>query len=258
MFAFRDTRGSVDVAFTDREGGVSAAPYDSLNLAAITDDDPGARDARTSAASWRAFAGDRRRSGRPPAPGARHPGRRGRRRRPRSRSARPGVDGLPEADGLVTARPGVTLMVLAADCVPVAARRPGGPGRRRDARRAARAGRRAPRPPASSGCAASVPSDVDGVDRAARVRALLRGARGHAPRRGRRSSRRRGRRRRGAPRPSTSGPGSAPSSRPAGSPSSTPSRCTSEDDRPLLLPARRRRAPVGWPAWSGSARRPAA
>lgn len=32
MFAFQDTRGAVDVAFTDRHGGISARPYASLNL----------------------------------------------------------------------------------------------------------------------------------------------------------------------------------------------------------------------------------
>lgn len=34
MFAYQDRRGSVEVAFTDRHGGVSAGPYASLNLAA--------------------------------------------------------------------------------------------------------------------------------------------------------------------------------------------------------------------------------
>ncbi len=34
MFAFQDTRAAVQVAFTDRHGGVSGGPYASLNLAA--------------------------------------------------------------------------------------------------------------------------------------------------------------------------------------------------------------------------------
>ncbi len=34
MFAFIQRRGPVDVAFTDRHGGVSGGPYASLNLAA--------------------------------------------------------------------------------------------------------------------------------------------------------------------------------------------------------------------------------
>lgn len=33
MFSFQETRGAVDVAFTDRHGGVSGGPYASLNLA---------------------------------------------------------------------------------------------------------------------------------------------------------------------------------------------------------------------------------
>ncbi len=125
MFTFRDTRGSVDVAFTDREGGASAPPYRSLNLAAITDDDPGAvtENLRRVMA---AFAGD------PEAPLARLHQVHGTRivvidDADEVGSARPGVDGLPEADGLVTARPGVTLMVLAADCVPVVIADPGVP-----------------------------------------------------------------------------------------------------------------------------------
>ena len=117
MFTFRDTRGSVDVAFTDREGGVSAAPYDALNLAAITDDDPAAVTENLRRVQA-AFAGD------PDAPVARLHQVHGTRvvvvdDLTEVPSAKAGVDGLPEADGLVTARAGVTLMVLAADCVPV-------------------------------------------------------------------------------------------------------------------------------------------
>ena len=37
MFAFQDRRGAVEVAFTDRFGGVSAGPFASLNLAVPTD-----------------------------------------------------------------------------------------------------------------------------------------------------------------------------------------------------------------------------
>ncbi len=117
MFTFRDTRGSVDVAFTDRDGGVSAAPYDSLNLAAVTDDDPAAvtENLRRAMAEFTGDAG---------APVARLRQVHGTTIVVVDESievgpARPGVDGLPEADGLVTVRPGVTLMVLAADCVPV-------------------------------------------------------------------------------------------------------------------------------------------
>ena len=40
MYAHRSSLGPVDLAFTDRYGGVSAAPFDSLNLALTGDDDP--------------------------------------------------------------------------------------------------------------------------------------------------------------------------------------------------------------------------
>ena len=40
MYAARLTRGPVELAFTDRHGGVSGAPYDSLNLAWAGGDDP--------------------------------------------------------------------------------------------------------------------------------------------------------------------------------------------------------------------------
>ena len=40
MYSHRSTHGPVDLAFTDRYGGVSAVPYDSLNLALEGGDDP--------------------------------------------------------------------------------------------------------------------------------------------------------------------------------------------------------------------------
>jgi polyphenol oxidase len=40
VFCFHDTDGTVGVAFTDRHGGVSAPPFDSLNLGTGTADDP--------------------------------------------------------------------------------------------------------------------------------------------------------------------------------------------------------------------------
>ena len=43
MFHHRSTHGPVDLAFTDRYGGVSAVPYDELNLALDDGDDPAAR-----------------------------------------------------------------------------------------------------------------------------------------------------------------------------------------------------------------------
>lgn len=108
MYHFRDTRDPVDLAFTDRYGGVSGVPYDQLNLALEDDDDAAARARnlrlllddfapRDSLADLRQVHGARVEVvAHPAVPWAR-----------------------PEADGLVTAERGITLMVRAADCVPV-------------------------------------------------------------------------------------------------------------------------------------------
>lgn len=107
MYCYRATHGPVDLAFTDRHGGVSGVPFDSLNLAIEGDDDDAAR-----TENLRRVLGDF-------APGAvvadlhqvhgacvvlRTPDGRGER---------------PDADGIVTVRRDVVLMVRAADCVPV-------------------------------------------------------------------------------------------------------------------------------------------
>ena len=42
MYSHRSSTGPVDLAFTDRYDGVSAVPYDSLNLALVGGDDPAA------------------------------------------------------------------------------------------------------------------------------------------------------------------------------------------------------------------------
>ncbi len=107
MYAHRTTHGPVDLAFTDRYGGVSAVPFDSLNLALDGDDDPSAT-AANLARVLEDFA-----------PGAvladLH----------QVHGAEVDVvdDPLgrdrPDADGVVTSRADVVLMVRAADCVPV-------------------------------------------------------------------------------------------------------------------------------------------
>ncbi|HEX7738284.1 MAG TPA: peptidoglycan editing factor PgeF [Marmoricola sp.] len=111
MYFWRSAIGPVDLAFTDRYGGVSAAPYDELNLALESGDDIAARaeNHRIVLADFgpgdelvdlRQVHGDRIDVAEDPIdPDA--------------------PDGRPEADGVVTARPGLTLMVRAADCVPV-------------------------------------------------------------------------------------------------------------------------------------------
>lgn len=105
MYSHRSSTGPVDLAFTDRHGGVSAAPFDSLNLALVGDDDEAAR-RRNLEIVLDDFA-----------PGARvaemeqvhgH------------RVVTAPRDGPPErCDALVTDQPDVVLVVRVADCVPV-------------------------------------------------------------------------------------------------------------------------------------------
>ena len=108
MFAFRGSIGPVDLAFTDRLGGVSAAPFDELNLA-VGSDDPAVpdnvervRQAFGPGDHWvhlRQVHGSHVHCAEPPL-----------------LTVEPSV---PEADGVVTAWSGLTLSVRAADCVPV-------------------------------------------------------------------------------------------------------------------------------------------
>jgi YfiH family protein len=113
VFAFTDTRGQVDVAFTDRHGGVSGGPFASLNLAVNGSEDP-ARVAENLRILGREFAPDgalalmRLVHGANVAVVAGEP------------AAEP-----PEADALVTRPAGVALVVRAADCVPVLLADPG-------------------------------------------------------------------------------------------------------------------------------------
>lgn len=103
-------------ALTDRLGGTSAAPFDALNLGDHVGDDPASVEANRAAllaalpgaaalAFMRQVHGAQVAvvpvAGAPPAGG----------------SGSAGV--LPQADALVTAEPGLALVVLTADCVPV-------------------------------------------------------------------------------------------------------------------------------------------
>ena len=110
--------GAARVCFSSRQGGVSTGPYTSLNLGILTDDRrenvienrrrlAGAagieagrvamgRQVHGSALSW--------------ADGKDEPG----------AFARPGPEPPPEADGQLTDQPGLPLLVLVADCLPVA------------------------------------------------------------------------------------------------------------------------------------------
>ena len=138
----RSAPGSV---FTDRHGGVSRAPYDTLNLGDHVGDDPARGGARTARASARTLRGRPRRPraagcgcARCTAPRCTSP--------PSPTGAEP-----PEADAAVTATRGLPLAVLTADCAPIAlacrrrgrgrARRSPRPRARRDRGRGRRAAR---------------------------------------------------------------------------------------------------------------------
>ena len=105
------------VIFSDRRGGVSEGPYDSLNLGVLTEDDPanvvenrrrlaarlGVEPSRV-AMGWQVHGTELAEWESPPA----DPG-----------YARPGA-GLRRVDGHATSLPGLGLLVLAADCYPLA------------------------------------------------------------------------------------------------------------------------------------------
>jgi YfiH family protein len=107
----------VDVAVTTRHGGVSAGPYDSLNLGLHVGDDPAsvvANRARAAAAFGVTFEDlvfARQVHGAQATLVG--PGMRG-------RGTHSDDDALPGADVLVTVTPGVTLVIMVADCVPLA------------------------------------------------------------------------------------------------------------------------------------------
>jgi YfiH family protein len=116
VFAFRDTAGPVEAAFTDRHGGTSGGPFASLNLA-----EPGSRAAppeegeavrRNAELVVRAFTGSDDAHPLPPVV-----------RMHQVHGAHVAVVDAtsvpPEADALVTSERGVVLMVRVADCVPL-------------------------------------------------------------------------------------------------------------------------------------------
>ena len=106
------------VTFTTRAGGVSEGPYESLNLGILTDDDPervtenrhraaehaGVRPDRM-AMGWQVHGTELREWSEPP---------------PNRVYAEPGGKDLPRLDGHLTRVPGLGLLVLVADCYPVA------------------------------------------------------------------------------------------------------------------------------------------
>ena len=103
MYSHRSSTGPVDLAFTDRYDGVSAVPFDSLNLALVGNDDPEAT-RRNTALLLEDFAPDAQLSDMEQVHGSTVVSAGG----PRQ-----------QCDALVIDRPDVVLMVRIADCVPV-------------------------------------------------------------------------------------------------------------------------------------------
>jgi polyphenol oxidase len=110
--------------FSDRRGGVSEGPYESLNLGILTDDDPErvAENRRrladaaglspaAVAMGWQVHGTELEEWEGPPAGG-------------RDGYGSPGAE-LPRVDGHVTSEDGLGLLVLVADCLPLALASPG-------------------------------------------------------------------------------------------------------------------------------------
>jgi YfiH family protein len=112
VFAYRASRGDVEVAFTDRHGGVSDGPWSSLNLGTGTGDDPGRVQANVDALATALGVG---------------PERIVRMTQVHGRDVRVVCDRGDDAvaDALVTTTPDLTLLVRAADCLPVLLADPG-------------------------------------------------------------------------------------------------------------------------------------
>jgi YfiH family protein len=108
----------VTVGFTGRRGGVSAGPFASLNLGALTDDrrecvaenrrramDAIGADGATATMAWQVHGSQVREVGAQSAGG---------------RFLQPGAEPFPKSDGLVTSQSGRALALLTADCLPIA------------------------------------------------------------------------------------------------------------------------------------------
>jgi purine-nucleoside/S-methyl-5'-thioadenosine phosphorylase / adenosine deaminase len=108
---------NASVTFTTRQGGVSEGPYESLNLGILTDDDPAnVKENRRRAAEQAGVDGDR------VAMGWQVHGadlREWTEPEPARAFSEPGKT-LEQVDGHLTREPGLGLLVLVADCFPVA------------------------------------------------------------------------------------------------------------------------------------------
>lgn len=109
MLAYTDARDRIEVAFTDRHGGVSGGPYASLNLAAHTHDDRDAvaENLRRAVTAFGGAGAAARTVCMTQVHGA------------EVHVVDRVLDEPPVGDALVTAVPGLVLVVRVADCVPV-------------------------------------------------------------------------------------------------------------------------------------------
>jgi len=114
----------VSVAFSGRRGGVSDGAFSSLNLGALTADQPAnvaenrrrlvdavGGEGETATMAWQVHGADVREVTADPSSGI---------------FLRPGEEPFPKSDGLVTSVPGRTMTLLTADCLPIAIARADG------------------------------------------------------------------------------------------------------------------------------------
>ncbi len=119
-----DAPPGVGVLFTTRRGGVSGGAFTSLNLGALTADDPLAvrenrrravesagADPESATMAWQVAGADVREVGAQPSEGV---------------FLDPGREAFPKSDGLVTSLAERPLVLLAADCLPIAIARTDG------------------------------------------------------------------------------------------------------------------------------------
>jgi polyphenol oxidase len=108
----------IRVGFTGRRGGVSGGPFDSLNLGALTADEPGnvaenrhravaaiGGEAERATMAWQVHGREIREVGEEPASGV---------------FTEPGREPFPKSDGLVTSLGDRPMVLLTADCLPIA------------------------------------------------------------------------------------------------------------------------------------------
>jgi YfiH family protein len=124
LLHWRSAPTGVEVAFTSRRGGVSEGPFRSLNLGALTADaarnvaenrrravEAVGGDGAVATMAWQVHGQDVREVDDRPAGG---------------RFMEPGVEAFPKSDGLVTSLAERPLVLLTADCLPVAIAREDG------------------------------------------------------------------------------------------------------------------------------------